>query len=289
MALGIVSFFWGTTYLASRIGVRFMPGLFLAGLRQLIAGSILVFFYLTRGYKLPDAAVLLKISFLGVFILVIGNGVFTWSLQYISSGLASIIAALIPLWIAVFSILILKKTSFNRTILAGLTLGFLGITMIFYDNLSNEIGPAFLWGISLALISGLFWSIGTVFASRYKPDIELLFGVGIQMFVSGTVLILICLLTGQTSNLRLVPLSGWLALAYLVLIGSLLAYVAYVYAVSNLPPTRVAVYAYINPVVAISLGWIILGEQINAAIILGAGVTIYGVYLVNSGFRKTIP
>src|SRR5678816_2138213 len=123
IALGLVSFFWGTTYIASRIGAQHMPGLFVSGVRQFSSGLILVTFFLVRGYTLPAWSALKKISLQGILLLCVANGLLTWSLEYISSGLAAIIAALVPLFVALFSTWLSKCTKLTRWMIVGLLIG----------------------------------------------------------------------------------------------------------------------------------------------------------------------
>src|SRR5260221_10655812 len=137
IALAIVSFFWGTTYIASRIGAKYMPGLFVAGVRQFLSGAILVSFFLAKGYKLPSWDVLKKISLQGILLLCVANGLLTWSLEYISSGLAAIIAALVPLFITLFTIWLSKCAKITRWMIAGIIIGFAGVLTIFYDYLAQ--------------------------------------------------------------------------------------------------------------------------------------------------------
>ena len=286
IALAVVSFFWGTTYIASRIGVEHMPGIFLSGVRQFSSGCILVGFFLLKGYKLPAWNELKRISLQGILLLCIANGSLTWSLQYISSGLAAIIAALVPLFIALFSISLSKCARISRWMIVGLLIGFAGVLTIFYDYLGLLKNSSFITGISLAFLSTLAWSFGTVYTSRQKTSIAILFNVGLQMLAGGSVMLAICFISGQYINLADASNSTWYALLYLISFGSLLAYSAYVIAITKLPPTLVSVYAYINPLVAIILGWLLLQEKMNVHMISGTLITLGGVYLVKREFKK---
>lgn len=286
LALAVVSFFWGTTYLASRVGAQHMPGLFVAGMRQFIAGFILVSYFLLKGYQLPDWKVLKKISIQGILLLCIANGLLTWSLQYISSGLAAIIAGLVPLFIALFSILLLRYIKFTRWMAVGLLIGFAGIVTIFYEYLHQLVNPVFAFGVLLAFISTLAWSFGTVYTSRYKLPVDILFAVGLQMLIAGIISLIVCFATGQYVNPLQSSASSWYALLYLVVIGSLLTYSAYVFAITKLPPTLVSIYAYINPIVAVGLGWLLLHERMTFSVVSGTLITLGGVYLVNKEFKK---
>jgi drug/metabolite transporter (DMT)-like permease len=286
IALGIVSFFWGTTFIAARIGAQHMPGFFIAGMRQFLSGIILVSFFLLKGHSLPGWKILKRISIQGIFLLCIANGLLTWSVEYISGGLAAIIAALVPLFIALFTVWLSKSARITNWMIVGLIVGFAGVLIIFYDYLAQMSNGSFVLGVVLAIVSVLSWSYGTVYTSKQKPPIDILFSVGLQMLIAGVIMLVVCGITGKYVNLAQAGRESWMALAYLIVFGSLLAYSAYVFAISKLPPTLVSVYAYINPIVAVALGWLLLSEKMNAHMILGTLITIGGVYLVNREFKK---
>ncbi len=286
MALAIVSFFWGTTYIAAKIGAEHIPGLFLAGVRQLLSGAILVGFFLLKGHKIPGWDVLKRISVQSIFLLCISNGLMTWSVEYISGGLASIIAALVPLFIALFTVLLSRCTKISRLMLAGLLIGFAGVVVIFYNYLGQLQNKSFLFGITLATIGTMSWAFGTVYSSKQKPPINILFNVGLQMLIAGMIMLTVCGITGKYVNLYTADTESLMALLYLIVFGSLITYSAYVFMISKLPPTQVSVYAYINPVVAVICGWLILSEKMNVNMILGTAIILCGVYLVNLESKK---
>ncbi len=286
IALALVSFFWGTTYIASKIGTHHMPGLFVAGVRQFSSGLIMVGFFLLRGYQLPTLSDLKKISIQGLFLLCFANGMLTWSLEYISSGLAAIIAALVPLFVTLFSIWLTKTAKITRWMIVGLLLGFAGVVTIFYDYIGQSDNKNFIIGIIMAILSTISWSFGTVYTSGQKLSIGTMFGVGFQMLIAGIVMLLICFASGKYVNLAGTGQESWYALLYLILFGSILAYSAYMFAIKKLPATQASMYAYINPIVAILCGWLLLRERTNVHMITGALVTLGGVYLVNYEFKK---
>ena len=286
IALAVVSFFWGTTYIASRIGAQHMPGLFVSGVRQFSSGLILVTFFLARGYSLPGWNALKRISLQGILLLCVANGLLTWSLEYISSGLAAVIAALVPLFITIFTILLSRCAKITRWMIIGMIIGFGGVLTIFYDYIGQLQNKSFLLGVVMALLSTLTWSFGTVYTSKQKLSVDILFNVGLQMLIAGIVMLIICGLTGKYVNLADTGHASWFALIYLVFFGSLLAYSAYVFAISKLPPAQVSIYAYINPIVAVGLGWLLLQEKMNVSMILGTIITLGGVWLVNREFKK---
>lgn len=286
IALALVSFFWGTTYLAIRISVVDIPALFLVGVRQFISGLIMVAYFKMMGHQWPDRKSLINITIQGILFLCISNGLMTWALQYVPSGLAAIIAALMPLFVVLFSVLLLRFARFTRLMILGLLIGIGGIATIFYEHLASMLDAKFALGIGLCLIATMSWSFGTVYASKNKPTTHILFGVGLQMLIAGIIMLLVCLGLGQYVNLADSQLSSLLSLIYLIVIGSVLTYSAYLFAVSKLPPTLVSIYAYINPLVAILLGWLILHEKMSLNVLIGSIITVGGVYLVNREFKK---
>lgn len=286
IALAVVSFFWGTTYLAAKISAAHMPGLFVAGIRQFVAGTLLVGYFLSAGYKLPDKKSMLKITIQGVLLLCISQGLLTWALEFIDSGLAAIIAGLMPLFVALFSILLLRFATFTPLMILGLIVGFGGIVIIFYEHFTQLVNSKYLLGVVLSLIATISWSFGTVFSSRYKPKTEIMFSVGLQMLIAGTIVLIVCGVSGKYINLMETNANALWSLLYLIFVGSLLTYSAYVFAVSKLPPTQVSVYAYINPIVAIFLGWLILHESMSINVVTGTAITLGGVFLVNREFKK---
>jgi drug/metabolite transporter (DMT)-like permease len=239
-----------------------------------------------KGYNLPDWSTLKKVSVQGIFLLCIANGLFTWALEYISSGLAAIIAGLVPLFVALFSIWLLKFVQFTKWMIVGLLVGLAGIITIFYEYLHQLINPQFAFGVMLSLLATLSWSFGTVYTSRNKLPLDILFNVGLQMLIAGVITLVICLVTGKYVNLANAGEASLYALVYLVVFGSLIAYSAYVFAISKLPATMVSIYAYINPLVAIVLGWLLLHEKMSMNVILGTLITLGGVFLVNREFKK---
>jgi drug/metabolite transporter (DMT)-like permease len=288
IALAIVSFFWGTTYLAAKISAQHMPGLFVAGVRQFIAGAILVGYFKSIGYQWPDKKSWAKIAVQAVLLLCISQGLLTWALEFIGSGLAAIIAGLVPLFVALFSIILLRFARFTPLMILGLIIGFGGIVTIFYEHFAQLVSGKYAFGIGLALVATISWSFGTVFSSRYKPKTEIMFSVGLQMLLAGCIVLLVCGVSGKYVNLVEADADALWGLVYLILVGSLLTYSAYVYAVSKLQPTQVSIYAYINPIVAIFLGWLILHEKMSINVITGTLITLAGVYLVNKEFKKQV-
>lgn len=286
IALSTVCLVWGTTYLAMRTGVKYMPGLMLAAIRNTVCGVIVVSWFLIRGYKLPDIKTLGRFAAISLFLLGIGNGFMTWGEQTIPSGLASVLAALNPLCIAFFSILLMRGTKVNYKVIVGLFLGLAGITIIFYPKLIHPEEKGFAFGVILILLAVLGWSSGSVLISRKPFDMNVFYAAGWEFLFGGLELIIISAVTGHTIPLTKVPVISWLSIAYLIVAGSLIGFNAYQYTLRNLPATQASIYAYINPVVALILGWAILHEHLNWYIFFGSLITLTGVYLVQLSFRR---
>jgi drug/metabolite transporter (DMT)-like permease len=288
LALGVVSFFWGTTWLASKIGVRHMPGLQLAGIRQLLGGGIYTLFFMLQGYTWPSRKQLVQFVWMSILMFVISNGFSTWSLQYIPSGLGAVIGAMAPLWIALFSVLFFRETRLSLTTILGLILGFGGIVIIFSDYLEALFQWSFLLGVLLGIIATMTWALGTLYTVQHAKDLNAYYSLGWQMLLSGVILTAVAWLSGDAIPLSETTAETWYSIAYLVSIGSIITFAAFIYCLKRLPPAQSSVYAYINPIVAVVIGAILNHEKLNLIIAIGTAVTILGVYLVNSGFKKSI-
>lgn len=286
IALTTVCLVWGTTYLAMRAGVRHMPGLMLAAIRNAVCGVIVVCWFLIRGHKLPDLKTLGRLAIISFFLLGIGNGFMTWGEQTVPSGLASVLAALNPLCIAFFSILLMRGTKVNYKVIVGLFLGLAGITIIFYPQLIHPEYKGFAFGVMLIVLAVIGWSSGSVLISRKPFDMNVFYAAGWEFLFGGLELVIISILTGHTIPLTKVPVISWLSIAYLIVAGSLIGFNAYQYALKNLPATQASIYAYINPVVALILGWAVLHEHLNWYIFFGSLITLVGVYLVQFSYRR---
>jgi drug/metabolite transporter (DMT)-like permease len=286
-ALALVCFFWGTTWIASKEAVKHMPALQMAGLRQLFGGTCYVIFFLLKGARWPrpgEWKIILVLSFLNFML---SNGLSTWGVKYISAGLGSIIGAIFPLWLVVISLFGKQRTSINKGAIIGLAAGFLGICVIFYEHLNDFLHPGFRFGILLSLASTWSWAFGTLYTKKHAAGFNPYFALGLQMVISGCTLIGATHATGNAIALTAIPWQSWLGISYLVIFGSVLSFIAYLYALQKLPTEQVSIYAYINPVVAVLLGSLLFGELLTPFIVVGVLITLYGVYLVNRSVMKS--
>jgi len=291
-ALVLVCFFWGTTWLASKEGVRYMPALQMAGIRQLIAGLIYIAFFLGIGARLPRGKEWIPILVLSVLNFLLSNGLSTWGVKYISAGLGSIIGAIFPLWIVVIGLFVFKEKMPGKAI-AGLLLGFGGICVIFYEHLADFFNPDFRLGIILSLIATWTWAFGTLYTKQQAAHFNPYFSLGLQMFISGIILTVSTQIINSPNLPTAIPISeinwrSWAAIAYLVIFGSLIAFIAYLYALQRLPTEQASIYAYFNPIVAVILGWILFAEKLTVFIVAGGALALLGVYLVNKASKAVI-
>jgi drug/metabolite transporter (DMT)-like permease len=282
IALALVSFFWGTTYLATRIGVQYSHGVLLAAIRQLSAGGFLFLYCLIKGCKMPDKKTFLQVSFIGFVMITLSNGLMTWGMHYISSGMCAIMAAMGSLWVVFFSHFLIKKIQFNRQLVIALLVATVGIFCIFYENLGDFLNTDYIFGIAIVACAVATWSLGSVITSKWKPKIDLILGASLQMLVGGSFMAVIALFLG-VENLFFKPFA-WeyvYAIVYLVVFGSFVAYSAFLYTLNNLPATQASLYTYINPIVAVVLGWLILSEPLTWLTFVGMFLTLTGVYFTN--------
>jgi drug/metabolite transporter (DMT)-like permease len=284
LALCWVSFFWGTTWIASKEGVKHMPALRLAGLRQFLGGILYVGYFLYRKEPWPKGKQWQTILILSLLNFVLSNGLSTWGVQYISSGLGAIIGAIFPLWIILITIFQGEKIA--RLSILGLLISFVGVCVIFYDHLADFLKPDFRFGIFLSLFSTITWAFGTLYTRKKATNFNPYFGLGLQMLISSLLLLAFTEATDTGVKLSEIPMISWWSIAYLVIIGSVLTFIAFIYALQNLPPEVNSIYAYINPIVAVFLGFVFFEEPLTLAIAIGGSVTLLGLYLVNISMRK---
>ena len=285
LALCWVSFFWGTTWIASKEGVKHMPALQLVAIRQFLGGFLYISFFLFKKAPWPKGKQWKTIIILSILNFVLSNGLSTWGVKYISSGLGAIIGAIVPLWIVIITFF--RGERLSRLSVIGLIISFSGVCVIFYDHLSDFLIPNFRFGIIISIISTLTWAFGTLYTKKKAATFNPYFSLGLQMFISSILIFAYNGATGTSVSLSAIPAISWWSIAYLVIVGSILTFIAFIYALQNLPAEISTVYSYINPIVAVILGALIFSETLNAAIAIGGGVTLSGLYLVNYSLRKT--
>jgi drug/metabolite transporter (DMT)-like permease len=286
LALTITSIVWGTTWVASKMGVKHMPAFELASIRQFLGGSIYVIFFLIKGEKLPTKKQFLWLVPLAFLMFVSANGIATYGLQFISSGLAALIAALYPLSVVLIERFYYKAIKINAPTLIGLLLGLLGIGFIFYKDSMQIHGSNYVLGVLLSLFAMFSWSIGSILIARNKTDMNAYNAIGWQMLISAACMGLYTIYSGDYIPLNAIPAVSWGVIIYMVIGGSIFAFVSFIYSMKHLHPAISSLYAYINPIVAIWVGSLLLGEPMTWNSIIGTICTLIGVYLVNRSLKK---
>ena len=285
LALCWVSFFWGTTWIASKEGVKHMPALQLAAIRQFIGGIIYISYFLWKKTPWPKGKQWKFILILSVLNFVLSNGLSTWGVKFISSGLGAIIGALVPLWVVIISFF--RGERLAKAAILGLIIGFSGICVVFYDHLSDFFIADFRFGIFLSIIATLTWAFGTLYTKKKAASFNPYFGLGLQMFISSILLFAVTGATGTSVSLSEIPSISWWAIGYLVLFGSVFTFIAFIYALQRLPSEISSIYAYVNPIIAVLLGTVIFNEPLTIPIVIGGSITLVGLYLVNKSMQKS--
>ena len=285
-SLFLTSTLWGTTWIASKIGIRDIPGLQMAAFRQCIAGSVFVlFFMLVRKMPFPTARQWGWLVMMAVLMFVFANGLSTWSLKFIPAGMSALIGALYPLSVVIIERIFFKAEKIKPITLAGFIVGFIGIGVVFYENAFHQDKTSLIKGISLSLIAMLSWSFGTVFIARNKFRMNPYYATGWQMVISSFVLLMLAYFTQPVVPLGEVTVRAWLVIFYLVIFGSIITFVAFIYSMKKLSTTIASLFAYVNPLIALLSGAWILGEKLTWNILWGALLTLTGIFLVNYGIR----
>jgi drug/metabolite transporter (DMT)-like permease len=288
IAVGLVCLLWGTTWMASKAGVKHMPALQLSGLRHLIGGGMYVLYFGLIRKMWPQRNQVWQIIWMSVIMFVLSNGLSVLSIVYMPSGLGAVVGAITPIWVVLFSYLLFKKIQFKKQTIIGILLGFAGVVITFYDFVENILNSDFSWGIFYGLIASMTWALATLLTVKHAKKMDPYFSLGWQMFVSGLILNIYSYASGSFVSYALLPAEAWLSIFYLVLIGSVIAFGAYIYALKRLPATLVSIHSYVNPIVAVLLGDWLMHEPLTPFVVMGTLVTLLGVYLVNRSFKRRI-
>jgi len=281
LGLLIVYIVWGSTYLAIRVVVGTMPPLLSAGVRFVIAAAIL-FAYVALRHGISSLKLSrsewLGVGFVGLALLLGGNGLVMLGERDVPSGLAALIVAVIPLYVVLLRFIFRERVAVATVL--GVLIGFAGVAVLIVPR--GIDGSVAIGGMLLLLLAPLSWSIGTYFSKRVDLPGDYLVSTGAQMLVGGAALLVVGLLVGEAGLVKpeTFSMDSLLALAYLIVFGSVIAYTAYTWLLQHAPVSRVATYAFVNPVVAIILGTVLINEEINATMIIGAAMIVVAVAIV---------
>jgi len=275
----VVCIVWGTTYLGIRIALETVPPFLMASCRWLMAGTLLTGGLMARGVKLPSRASWSSYALVGVLMNGVGNGGVVWAEQTVPSGLTAVLVAAIPFWMVGTERFMFDGGPITGRRIAGLILGFLGIVLLVWPELTVGGGDSFLLGVLATQIACLGWAIGSSMSRRSQRTDNVLGASALQMIFAGLALAAAGLVHGEWSAVAFNARTAF-AMVYLILAGSVVGYSAYVYALKHLPVTTVSLYAYINPIIAVTLGTLWLDEPFSPRIVVASAVVLGGVLLV---------
>jgi drug/metabolite transporter (DMT)-like permease len=278
LAFATVYLVWGSTYLAIRVGVQDLPAILFAGVRFDLAGILMLIYARWRGLALPRSARDWGTIVLTALLMLVGaNGLVTWAEQWVESNQAALIVATSALWMAGFGALGLHGETPGRAALVGLALGFLGVALLVGSGMQLHAAPSFAY-LAL-LVSPVLWAAGSIYSRRHPTTCAPLMAAALQMCVTGVVQTSLGLSLGEAARWNWAPDALW-ALAYLVVFGSCIAYGAYFWLVYQVTPASLGTYAYVNPLVAVLLGWLLLGERLSGVQMIGTIIILAGVMIV---------
>jgi len=280
---------WGSTYLAIRYAVETMPPFLMVGARFLVSGVILYAWSRARGEPRPSRAQWRDALVTGVLLLCCGNGAVAWAEQRVPSGLAALLVAIVPLWMVLVEWLRPRGIRPTVSIVAGVVVGLIGLVVLIGPRTLVGDGDVDRLGAIVLVVASLAWAGGSVY-NRYgaRPDSALM-STGLQMIAGSVGLLLVGVGAGElgTLNLTHVSLASWLGWLYLVTFGSLVGFTAYVYLLRAVSPAKASTYAYVNPVVAVFLGWAIAGEPVTMRTLAAAAIILGGVAMITISQNKT--
>jgi drug/metabolite transporter (DMT)-like permease len=281
IAWTMVCLIWGTTYLGISISLETMPPALMGGLRWTIAGALLSSYVVARGQALPRPSQWGGLLLLGFLLLVLGNGGVVVAEQWVPSGLAAVLVACSPFWMAAVEAFLPDGEKLRAQVIAGLLIGFGGILVLVWPDLKVDGDPHhhFLLGVIALQIAAFGWSLGSAYSRRHGRADNVLGMTAYQMLAGGLMMITVGTVRGEWGVLFFTPRSG-LALAYLSTVGAIGGFVAYTYALRHLPISFVSLYAYINPVIAVALGILFLGEPFDRRMAAAAALVLAGVAIV---------
>ncbi len=284
LALAGIYFIWGSTYLAIRIAIETLPPFLMAGIRFLVAGGILLIWSMARGAGAPSALLWKTAALSGILMFLGGNGAVVWAEQFVPSGLVALLVATVPLWIVLQDWVWGRGGSPGIGLSFGILWGFGGVALLVTGSEIGRAGPQDLLGGLFVLGGAMCWSAGSLVARYGARPASAAMGNGMQMVTGGVALLLAGLLTGEAGAVHpsTISTSSVLAFFYLVVFGSLIGFSSYIWLLRNTTPAVASTYAYVNPGVALFLGWALAGEPFSPRTGLAAFVILTAVLIITT-------
>ena len=288
LAFAIIYFVWGSTFLAIRVGVREVPPLILAAMRFLVAGVVLYGWMMARGERSPSGRQWMSASLLGMVIFVFDYGLLFCAEQRVPSGIAAVMLATIPVFMALSEIIFLRTQKLTVRLLLALLLGIGGVAVLMSHSLTLADEPIDKTGAVALMFASISWSIASTLARKVPLPPSKVMSSGAQMLAGGVFLAFTAAGLGEFRNFHpgLVSRGAWLALAYLIVAGSIIGFTAYVWLIHHESPTKVGTYAYVNPIVAVVVGYFLGGETLSVRTILGTLFVLISVVVITTARAK---
>ena len=291
LAFAAVYIIWGSTYLAIKYAIETLPTFLMAGVRFLVAGSLLyAVARFSKTYEKPKLVHWRTGLIVGTLLLAVGNGGVVLAEHYISSSLAALLVATMPFWIVLLGWLFMGSGRPNMKVVAGLALGFIGVYLLIAGGgpADGQTADGEMFGVALIIFSTLGWSVGSLYGTRAPTAASPIMAAAMQMLSGGAILLVIGTLAGEWSGLDVaaISLNSALALVYLIFFGAVVAYTAYSWLLKNASPAAISTYAYVNPAIAVVLGWAIAGESMTGQMLIGAGIIVASVALITMNKSK---
>lgn len=285
LAFGIIYFVWGSTYIFIRIGVHAVPPLLFAAIRFFIAGLVLVAWAFARREPWPKGREWLSISLLAALIFVCDYGLLFWAEQKVASGIAAVIMATIPVFITIAEILLLRTQRMTLRLAGALAIGIAGVAVLMARSFNLGTAPISPLGAMALIAAAISWSVASIMTRKLPLPSSKVLSSGAQMFVGGVMLAAVAAAFGEPRRFHPadVPGQAWFALVYLIVMGSIIGFTSYLWLIHRESPTKVGTYAYVNPVVAVLLGYFLGGEPLGLRTILGTVLVLASVLLITIG------
>jgi drug/metabolite transporter (DMT)-like permease len=282
LAFGIIYLVWGTTFLAIRVGVREVPPFILAGMRFLVAGLVLYGWMTAQGEPSPTWRQWRSASLIAILIFVFDYGLLFWAEQRVPSGVAAVMLATIPAFMALSEIVFLRTQRLTVRLGLALLIGIGGVAVLMSRSLNLGGAPIDATGAAALIIAAVSWSVAAALSRKLPLPPSKVMSSGVQMLVGGVFLALVAAALGEFRNFHpgTVSLAAWLSLLYLIVAGSIIAFTAYVWLIHHESPTKVGTYAYVNPVVAVLVGYFLGGEELGLRTILGTLFVLTSVVVI---------
>ena len=292
LAFAAVYILWGSTFLGIRLAIETLPPFLMAATRFSVAGAILIVWAVLKGERfIPPFRMWRRAFAIGALLLLGGNGGVTWAEKYVATGLAALMVSTEPLWVVILNWILTRQRP-NSRVLLGVLIGFAGVAMLVGDGLrSNGHSTLSLISGVVVLAAAFSWAAGSVYSNRRPLEVSTLMAAGMQMFSGGVLLFVFALAVGDLQRLNFSQAS-WTSIGaffYLLVLGSLVGFTAYSWLLNNVTPARAATYAYVNPVVAVFLGWLVAGEPLTKQVLIAAAVIIGSVILITTFGRDRTP